>query len=120
MWSFTRSFFESLRRPVFFYLMTLAFTLIAACSWGIFVLERGANEGIKSYFDALYYSITVMTGVGLGDIRALTGPGRLLSMVMMLLGTGIFVSFTAVLSVALLEAEIEHRRIGKMGPEDEL
>ena len=100
---------KGLFRPVFAYLVTLSLTVIACCSVGIYYLERHTNPGIASILDAAYYSVTIMTSVGLGDIVPMTIGGRILSMMMMLLGTGIFVSFTAVLSAVILEIELDHR-----------
>ncbi len=49
-----------------------------------------------------------MTGVGLGDITPVTFYGKILSILMMLAGTAIFVCFTAVLSAVVLEIEMVH------------
>jgi voltage-gated potassium channel len=103
---FTGSLLKALWRPVLVYLLTLSFTVIFLCSVGIYYLERDVNEKIQTLFDAAYYSVTVMTGVGLGDLAPVTVAGRILSMAMMLLGTAIFVSFTAVVSAAILEIEM--------------
>jgi voltage-gated potassium channel len=109
MIGYTNSLVRALWRPVFTYLMTLSFTVILLCSFGIYYFEEAANERINGFFDAAYYSVTVMTGVGLGDIAPVTTAGRALSMAMMLLGTAIFVSFTAVLSVTIMEIEVLHQ-----------
>lgn len=107
MWGFTKSLLTSFKRPVFIYLTTLSVTAMALFSTGIYFLESGVNPRINEYFDALYYSCTVMTGVGLGDIAPITIGGRALSMLMMLFGTAIFVCFTATLAVLILEIEME-------------
>lgn len=108
MLNFTKIFFLSLRRPVFAYLVTLSFTLIAIGSGAFYWFEFGHNDKILSFFDSIYYSVTVMTGVGLGDIAPVTVAGKVVSMIMMLAGTAIFVSFTAVLSAVILEIEMVH------------
>ena len=82
---------------------------MGACSVGIYFLEREANPGITSFLDAAYYAVTIMTSVGLGDIVPVTTGGRILSMLMMLTGTALFVSFTAVFSAVILEIELDHR-----------
>lgn len=108
MVTFSKSFISGLRRPVMAYLTTLSFTLMAAASSFFYWLEFGVNPKVETYFDSLYYSITIMTGVGLGDIIPLTTGGRILSIFMMLAGTGIFVCFVAVLSAQILEIEMRH------------
>ena len=112
MVSFTRSLLRGLFRPVFAYLLTLSLTLMAGCSAGIYFLERFKNPGITSFLDAAYYTVTIMTSVGLGDIVPVTTGGRILSMAMMLSGTALFVSFTAILSAVILEIELDHRARG--------
>lgn len=109
MWSFTRSLVSSLRRPVFSYLTTASFTAIGLFSIAIYALERESNPAITSLFDALYLSVTLMTGVGLGDLAPVTTAGRALAMAMMLVGTAIFVCFTGALAASILELELRHR-----------
>lgn len=111
MVQFTGSLIKAIWRPVFAYLLTLSFTLIILCSLGMFTLEHTENRQFSTtWFDAVYYSVTIMTGVGLGDIVPVTTGGRLLSMLMMLMGTGIFVCFAAVLSATILEIEIQEQK----------
>ena len=39
--------------------------------------ERAVNEGLRTYADAVYFSFTIVTTVGLGDIVPVTANGRL-------------------------------------------
>jgi voltage-gated potassium channel len=105
MVSYSLLLLRGLRKPVFTYLTTLSFTTILVCSAGIFFFESAQNPEINSLFNALYYSVTVMTGVGLGDLAPVTVAGKVLSMAMMLLGTAIFVCFTASLASILVDLE---------------
>jgi voltage-gated potassium channel len=117
MLSLTRALLLGFKRPIFLYLTTLSFTLISVVSVGIYFFEKGMNPQILNLFDALYYTVTITTGVGLGDISPISIGGRLLSMGMMLLGTALFVSFTACLATSLLEHELEHDLETDVGPE---
>ena len=110
MWSFSKSLVTSFRRPVFVYLVSLAMTSQLFFAGVYFLLEHPDNAQVATFFDSLYYTVTVMTGVGLGDIRSVTTAGRVLSMVMMLTGTAIFVCFTGVLAASILQIESEHMR----------
>ncbi len=103
MWNFSKSLLLSLRRPVFAYLMTLSLTTQVFFAGGFYFLEQEANGKILTFFDALYFTVTVMTGVGLGDVYPVTVAGRALAMAMMLAGTAIFVCFTASLGASILE-----------------
>lgn len=108
MWGFTRSALKSFKRPVFAYLVTLVMTAQLGFALVFYYVEFGINPSINSFFDSLYYTVTLMTGVGLGDIHPVTTWGRVVSMIMMLSGTAIFVTFTAVLAASILQAEAEH------------
>ena len=108
MWSFTRSFIKSFKRPVFIYLASLAVTAQIFFAAMFYIIEKNFNPAVATFFDALYFTVTVTTGVGLGDIFPRTMPGKALSMVMMLSGTVIFVCFTAVLAASILAIEAEH------------
>lgn len=56
----------------------------------VYVTQRGTNPGIQSYIDALYFTLTTLTTTGFGDIT-LQGPGgRLLAVVIMVMGVGLF------------------------------
>lgn len=108
MLHFSKIFFLSLKRPVFAYLTSLSFSIISICSVAFYWVEAGANPKLESFFDSLYFSVTIMTGVGLGDIVPVTFYGKALSMFMMLAGTGIFVCFIAVISAVILDIEMNH------------
>nr|WP_255720273.1 ion channel [Acuticoccus kalidii] len=56
----------------------------------VFVVEHGNNPQFATFLDALYYTITTLTTTGFGDVTA-DGPwGRVLSIVIMLVGVGLF------------------------------
>ncbi len=110
MWTFTKSLFLSLQRPVFLYLTSVAFTLMGICALLVYLVEGGSNPQIATLLDALYYTVTIMTGVGLGDIAPMSTPGRILSMAIMLLGTAVYVCFTGALAASILEIELSHRK----------
>lgn len=78
-------------------------TLISA---GLFYqFENMSNKNINSYFDALYYTVTIITGVGLGDIAPITIYGRVVSMMTMVAGTSVFVCATAIIASSILHIE---------------
>ena len=109
MLNFSKLLFSSLRRPVFLYLTTLSLTLIFLFSAAFYWVEGfGVNPLVTHFFDAFYFSVSITTGVGLGDIHPVTRIGKLLTMGMMFLGTGLFVSFTGTLAASIMEVELEH------------
>lgn len=56
----------------------------------VYVTQNDINPQIANYVDALYFTITTLTTTGFGDIT-LQGPGgRLLAVVIMVIGVGLF------------------------------
>ena len=56
----------------------------------VYVTQRGANEGITNFVDALYFTVTTLSTTGFGDITLEGTPGRFLSMAIMLVGISLF------------------------------
>jgi voltage-gated potassium channel len=56
----------------------------------VYVTQNDINPGISNYVDALYFTITTLTTTGFGDIT-LQGPGgRLLAVIIMVVGVSLF------------------------------
>jgi len=56
----------------------------------VYVLEVHHNPKINTYIDALYFTITALTTTGFGDITLEGTSGRLLSIVILLVGVALF------------------------------
>lgn len=56
----------------------------------VFVLEDERNPQIQTYFDALYFTVTTLTTTGYGDIVLTDTIGRVLAVLIMMFGVGLF------------------------------
>ncbi|MCH9806220.1 MAG: potassium channel family protein [Alphaproteobacteria bacterium] len=56
----------------------------------VFVMQVHTNPGINNYVDALYFTVTALTTTGFGDITLQGTSGRLLSVIILLLGVALF------------------------------
>jgi voltage-gated potassium channel len=56
----------------------------------VYVTQHVVNPEIANYVDALYFTITTLTTTGFGDITLIGPAGRLLSVVIMFVGVGLF------------------------------
>ncbi len=56
----------------------------------VFVTQNDVNPAIKNYLDALYFTITTLTTTGFGDITLVGPGGRLLAVVIMIVGVTLF------------------------------
>lgn len=107
MMGYTRKFLISLKRPVMIYMVTLSITAQLFFAAIFYWAEVDYNSKLVTFFDSLYFTVTLMTSVGLGDIVPVTLLGRVLAIIMMLAGTAIYVCFTAVLAAMIMEADPE-------------
>lgn len=57
----------------------------------VFVLQRPVNPSINNYIDALYFTITTLTTTGFGDVILVGSMGRLLAIVIMIVGVALFI-----------------------------
>lgn len=64
--------------------------LVTFSSIAILIAEVGPEVNIKSAEDAIWWSVTTMTTVGYGDKYPTTTEGRLIAMVLMFAGVGLF------------------------------
>lgn len=56
----------------------------------VFVTEGHQNPSINNYLDALYFTVTTLTTTGFGDITMTDSFGRLLTVLIMIFGVGLF------------------------------
>ncbi len=56
----------------------------------VYETQHATNPGIANYADALYFTVTALTTTGFGDITLQGTPGRLISVLIMILGVTLF------------------------------
>ncbi len=56
----------------------------------VYVTQHAFNPKIATYVDALYFTITTLTTTGFGDITLIGTGGKLLAVVIMFVGVGLF------------------------------
>ncbi len=84
------------------WLAATSFAVWLGAAGGFYLFERGHNEGIASFEDALWWSLTTLSTVGYGDMYPVTGGGRVVAMVTMVLGVGILGSLAATIASGLV------------------
>jgi voltage-gated potassium channel len=57
----------------------------------VFAAQVNVNAGITNYVDALYFTIATLTTTGFGDITPVGTAGKLLVILIMIFGVGLFV-----------------------------
>jgi voltage-gated potassium channel len=84
----------------------LALMTIFAGGAAFTALERGHHEPPIDTWDGMWWSITTVTTVGYGDVSPMTTGGRVIAIVVMLVGIG----FVAILTAAAAERFLRARR----------
>lgn len=59
----------------------------------VYVDQVGDNKAIANYLDAVYFTVTTLTTTGFGDVTLTGLHGRVLSIIIMVVGVGLFVRF---------------------------
>ena len=73
------------------------FIFIFVVTSAVYVTQNDVNPGITNYIDALYFTITTLTTTGFGDIVLKGRGGRLLSVVIMVVGVSLFLRLLQVI-----------------------
>jgi voltage-gated potassium channel len=90
-------------------------TILAAVNLAIFLFfmtavvyesQRHSNDLIGNYVDALYFTVTTLTTTGFGDITLKGNWGRLLSVVIMIVGVSLFLRLVQVM---IRPNKVEHK-----------
>ncbi|MEM2865833.1 MAG: potassium channel family protein [Candidatus Hadarchaeales archaeon] len=74
------------------------------------ILEYGQNPSLHGSLDALYWAAATLSTVGYGDIVAVTSAGKVLTVVLMLFGIGVYATLAGLLAGYLVK--------GREGEED--
>jgi voltage-gated potassium channel len=94
-------------QPIFIVVTIIGNSCILAGAGGLYFVEHGSNPKLQSALDALWWSVATVTTVGYGDISPITTAGKIIGIAMMIVGTALFWSYTALFAGALLSQEIE-------------
>lgn len=104
------------QQPVFIVLTVVGNSLIAISSLLLFHFEHGVNPRINSWLDTLWWAVATVTTVGYGDISPVTTIGKIIGIFMMIVGTALFWSYTAMFAGVIINAEVEELK--KLTAED--
>ena len=83
------SFFMRNEEVLFSAINLLVFIFVVTAV--VFVLQASSNPSINNYIDALYFTITTLTTTGFGDITLVGSTGRMLSVIIMIVGVALFI-----------------------------
>jgi len=90
-------------------IIAAVFTLVMALGIGGFMITEGL-----SFSDALYFSVVTVTTVGYGDITPKTEAGRVLAMLIIILGVGTFSAVVANATGLVFSRKVQQFRREKL------
>lgn len=93
-------------QPIFIALTVLGNSVILISASLFYHLEFGVNPQLKTFLDALWWSVATVSTVGYGDVVPITQTGRVLGICTVIVGSGLFWSYTAVFAEALLARDL--------------
>lgn len=86
------------------FLVLYALIMIISSASAVAIFEGGPNSQFPTYHDALWWSTVTITTVGYGDFFPVSAGGRVVALILMLGGVGIFGAITANLASLLLKS----------------
>ena len=95
------AFFKAIMTPALVYISIMGNAIMFFSAYLFYHFEKNTNEQVNSYWDALWWAICTVSTVGYGDIFPITGWGRLVGSVLIIVGVIFFLSFIAILTSVL-------------------
>ncbi len=93
------------------YLAAVAGTIWVLAATGFYLFEHGVNPSVRTWGDALWWSVTTLSTVGYGDQYPVTTAGRIVAGTTMALGVGVLGTFAGTVGALFLDSR--HRWLGE-------
>jgi len=77
-------------------------TIVFLFAYALYYLEADINNKLNGFIDALWWAFSTVTTVGYGDVNPVTDIGKIMGIILMLIGTALFATYTALFANALL------------------
>lgn len=103
---FGRKLNRLITQPIFIVLTIIGNLIVITSAYLVFKLEYGLNPHIKTPLDTLWWAVSTVTTVGYGDVIPITSAGKIVGIVLMIVGIAIFWSYTALFAEALISKDI--------------
>lgn len=103
---FFRRLWRLITQPIFIALTLFGNIAIVTAATLLYNLEAGSNPRIHSMLDTIWWAVSTVTTVGYGDVIPVTPSGRVVGIFLMIIGTALFWSYTALFAEALISKDI--------------
>lgn len=96
-----------LSHPIFLILTIFGNLLIFCGALVLYFVEGAINPHIHSLLDTVWWAVATVTTVGYGDINPVTTTGKIIGIILMIVGTTLFWSYTALFADAVISDELD-------------
>ncbi len=100
--NFRRELLITVKSPIFIIITLTGNSLIGMCGLIFYYLERGHNPNLKHFIDAIWWSFSTATTTGNGNIMPVTFYGKILGILLMLMGMALFAMYTGLFAEVIL------------------
>jgi voltage-gated potassium channel len=101
-----RHLYHSRVHGTFSSVLMIAVLLVIFSSIVILEVETAPNSNIRTAEDAIWWSYVTITTIGYGDYYPVTTAGRIVAMVLMTAGVGLFGTFTAYVAAWFAQGDL--------------
>lgn len=103
----SRNFLHIISNPLFPYIAIIGNSFMLLVVTVFYFLESDINPRIHSFLDCLWWGVATITSVGYGDIVPVTTAGKIAGMLLMYVGTILYVLFTGLLAMLWVRSTME-------------
>ena len=79
-----------------------------------YALENGHNPHVTNIFDGIWWSVVTLTTIGYGDVYPITFGGRILGMILAMVGIGLVALPTGILTSGFIRALRSEKKISQL------
>ncbi len=108
---------RDMSKEIWFEMMVI-FILSLQCiliAWVLFyAIENGTNPHVQNIFDGIWWSVITLTTIGYGDVYPITFWGRILGMILAMVGIGLVALPTGILTSGFIRALRSEKKISQL------